>query len=159
MSNFDDFYGPRNFDGSRNKVIIIEEEEVECRSEKVRIVQQRLAILHELSKRIIEEQICDVETRIIIIQQHLSKINSYSNDISRKSGRAPGYDSNIASKASQIINSDGSLNTDDLGFSGSDIGSNYNTLGGSNWNDATSPQSVSNAENAAQEALRSSQSN
>jgi len=159
MASFDGFYGSSNYDGSHNKVVIIKKEVEVCHSEQVRIIQQRLAVIHETVKRIISEQICDVETQKIIIHQYSSMVDSYSGDLSRSTGRDVGYDSTIAGYYNQIVNSDGSLSSNDLGFGGQDVGSNYVTYGGSNWNSATSPNTVANAFISAQQGLRSSHQN
>jgi hypothetical protein len=69
--------------------------------------------------------------------------------LDRSSGRQPGFDRNIASKLGNIINPDGSLSNNDLGFNGSVIGQNSIAPSGSNWNASTSPASVSKARAAA----------
>lgn len=51
MSNFDDFNGIDNFDGSVSEQIIIEEETVTiCVSQSIDIVQQRLSVMTEIVK-------------------------------------------------------------------------------------------------------------
>jgi len=156
MGNFDGFYGSSNYDGSHNKVVIIKKKVEVCHPQKVEIIQQRMAVIHEMVKRIITEQICDVETQKIILHQYSSMTDSFSGDLSRQSGRDVGYDSNISGYYNQIVNDDGSLSTDDLGFCGQEVGSNYVTYGGDNWNSQSSPNSVSNAFNAGIAALKSS---
>jgi hypothetical protein len=69
--------------------------------------------------------------------------------LERSSGRQPGFDRNIASKFSDIFNSDGSLSNNDLGFLGSAIGQNVIAPSGSNWNSLSSPASVGQARAAA----------
>jgi len=156
MSGFDNFYGSNNYDGSRNTQTIIKTKEVVCHSESVEIIQQKLAIIQETVKRIITEQICDVETQTIILNQHQSSMSSFSKDLYRQSGKYVGYDYGVASRYGSIYNSDGSLSTSNLGFSGSSVGSQYVNVGGNNWNGQTSPNSVQNSLRAASQALSQS---
>jgi hypothetical protein len=51
MNGFDDFYGEGNFDGSRNERIFVQQDRIVCRTEEIKIVQQRLVILKEVAKR------------------------------------------------------------------------------------------------------------
>jgi len=80
---------------------------------------------------------------------------SFSHDIHHTSGKSVGYDQAIAGRYNDIMNSDGSLSSSDLGFSGSSIGNNYVAVQGWNWNDQTSPASVSSAFQAAKAAEES----
>lgn len=54
MDNFDNFHGSDNFDGSRNKQVIIKKDELVCHEQKVEIVQQKLTVLREMAKRCVE---------------------------------------------------------------------------------------------------------
>jgi hypothetical protein len=122
----------------------------------VRIIQQRLLVLQEMAKRIISEQICDVETQVIVFEQFHSSMSSFSDDLRRNSGRDVGYDHGISSHYDNIMNSDGSLSDNDLGFSGSDLGNQYVTPSGSNWNDQSSRSSVESAYQASHSAGKKS---
>jgi len=153
LDGFDNFNGQDNFSGSKNTKVVIKKDEVVCRTVKIEAVQQRLVVLQELMKRIITEQICEVETQVIVFEQFRGGSGSFDRDLRRYSGNEPGYDSSIISNNyGKLINSDGSLNDDDLGFSGSDVGQNQVTIGGNNWNDQTSPSSVNAARDQAKQA-------
>lgn len=153
LNGFDNFYGSDNFDGrSHFSQTIVEEKHLVCHTQQIEIIQQRLVVLQEMAKRIITEQICEVETQTIVFQQFHASFGHFSDDLRRHSGHQVGYDSNIASHYGNIVGSDGSLSSDDFGFSGSDVGSHTVTVGGSNWDDNTSPSSVDSAFNAASEA-------
>lgn len=164
MSNFDDFFGQDNFDSSFNEVTIIEQqEEIVCSSQEIQIVQQRLSVLLETAKRwystwlssgfaqcscdytifrVIIEQICEVEVQTVVIQQFQSVFSSFSNSVLRQSDSQVSFDQNISGKLSQLLGSDGSLSSNDLGFSGKNVGSNSVSVKGNNWNNDTSPASV-----------------
>jgi hypothetical protein len=152
MSHFDNFYGSGNFDGSRFQEVFVQDKQVVCHTQQVEIVQQRLAILREMVKRVITEQICEVEIQTIVLHQHLVGSGSFSHDIHHNSGRFPGYDRDISGRFGDLFNSDGSLSVNDLGFSGDSIGRHYVNVQGSNWNDSTSPNSVFRAFQAARSA-------
>ncbi|KAK0193779.1 hypothetical protein F5146DRAFT_399959 [Armillaria mellea] len=156
LSGFDDFNGVDNFSGSQSsQVVVVQEEQVVCQVQQIEIIQQKLVILQEMARRVITEQICEVEVQTIVLEQFSSSISSFGSDVLRQSGKQVGFDSNIASKISQLVNADGSLSTSDLGFSGHDVGSNTVVPAGSNWNDSTSPTSVQSALAAAQKAAGS----
>ncbi|KAF9477928.1 hypothetical protein BDN70DRAFT_880626 [Pholiota conissans] len=142
LSGFDNFYGSNDFYGSRNEQIIIVEQEQVCSVQEVVIIQQQLAIIQEFAKRIITQQICDVETQVIVLEQFHGNFRQFRNDVSRQSGRSIGYDHNVASMIGQLMNQDGSFNSHDFGFNGTDIGKNTVVPSGSNWNNSTSPQNV-----------------
>lgn len=157
LSGFDNFYGSNDYSGSSFSTTVIEEkEEIVCHTETIEIIQQRLLILQEMAKRIITEQICEVETQVIVLEQFHSSISSFSSDLLRKSGRSVGYDSGIASHYGDIQDSNGSLSSNDLGFSGHNLGQQYVAVGGSNWNSHSSPSSVGAAYSAALSAAGSS---
>ncbi|KAF8896372.1 hypothetical protein BD779DRAFT_1668175 [Infundibulicybe gibba] len=159
LQNFDDFNGAGNFCGSQNsQTVIVQEKQVVCHLQQIEIIQQRLVVLQEMAKKIITEQICEVETQTIVFQQFHSSMGMFSSDLQRKSGRQPGYDASIASHGQSLISADGSLNTTDLGFKGSDVGKNTIAPAGSNWNNATSPDSVQKALDAANSAANSTSS-
>ncbi|KAF9066122.1 hypothetical protein BDP27DRAFT_1205551, partial [Rhodocollybia butyracea] len=150
FSGFDSFYGVDNFSGVvTSQVVVAQEEEVVCQSVSIDIIQQRLLVLQEMARRIITEQICEVETQTVVFQQFISSSSLFSSDLLRTSGRHVGFDSNIVSFYGSLLESDGSLSTSDFGFSGSDAGQSLIVPSGNNWNDATSPSSVSNAFNTA----------
>ncbi|KAF5387518.1 hypothetical protein D9757_006597 [Collybiopsis confluens] len=156
LSGFDNFYGSENFSGEISSEVSVsveeQEEVVVCHSLSVEIIQQKLLVLQEMAKRIITEQICEVETQTIVFQQYISSSTHFVDDIMHTSHLSAGYDSSIASHYGDLVGSDGSLSTSDLGFSGSDVGQSYVVPSGSNWNPSTSPASVQSAFNAAQSA-------
>lgn len=159
LSGFDNFYGSDNFSGEISKQVVIEQEkEVVCHSESVEIIQQRLVVLQEMAKRIITEQICEVETQTIVFEQFHASLSSFGSDITRQSSRSAGYDSSISGHYNNIVNSDGSLSNNDLGFSGQSNGLNTVVPSGGNWNNATSPASVGAALNATRVARSSNNS-
>ncbi|KAK7056863.1 hypothetical protein VNI00_002580 [Paramarasmius palmivorus] len=153
LDNFDNFYGIDNFSGHIvEQKVVVKKEEVVCRSQQIEIIQQRLVVLQEMAKKIITEQICEVETQTIVFQQFIASSGHFRDDLHRVSGRRPGYDSAIVSHFGDLQSTDGSISTHDLGFSGSDVGQNTVIVGGNNWNDETSPDSVDSAFEAAQDA-------
>lgn len=154
LSNFDNFYGSDDFAHHNIKQTVVKQDsELVCHSETVTIIQQRLAVLQEMAKKIITEQICEVETQTIVFQQYYASLGGFSKDLTRSSGSGhyAGYDNNIASHYGDLYNSDGSLSNYDFGFSGSDIGSNY-YVPSSNWNQNSSPNSVGSAYQVSQAA-------
>jgi len=155
LDNFDSFYGADDFSHSHNynQVVVKQDSSLVCHSETITIVQQRLAVLQEMAKKIITEQICEVETQTIVFQQYYSSLGGFSHDLGRSSGRSAGYDNSVVSHYGDFYNSDGSLSNSDFGFNGSDIGSNYYVPTGSNWVDSSSPGSVGNAYQCAQGAI------
>ncbi|KAJ7035017.1 hypothetical protein C8F04DRAFT_1346343 [Mycena alexandri] len=158
LQGFDDFNGQGNFNGKNNgQKIVIQEVETKC--ETITIVQQKLAILQELAKRIITEQICDVQTQTIVLAQHNGALEVFRDDIQRKVvTKQVGFDQQIASKFSSIVNTDGSLSVDDAGFKGSDIGQNLVVPTGNDWDNSTSPALVQAAQAAANSANNSTSS-
>jgi hypothetical protein len=160
LQGFDDFNGQDNFDGRKNdQTIVIKEVQTKCETVKIELIQQKLVILQELAKRIITEQICDVQTQTIVLEQHNGALKVFRDDIQRKTvARQVGFDESIASKVNTIVNSDGSLSVNDAGFKGSDVGKNTVVPAGNNWNDATSPQQVQAALDAALSAINSTSS-
>jgi len=159
LNGFDDFYGSDNFRGSQRQQIIIEQDEqLVCHSQSIEIIQQRLLVLQEMAKRIISEQICEVETQTIVFEQFESSMSNFGHDIRRKSSNSVGYDRGISSHFGSIMNSDGSLSSNDLGFHGSDLGSQYVVPLGNNWNSDSSPAIVDAAFNATRQARGSSNS-
>ncbi|KAJ7240837.1 hypothetical protein B0H12DRAFT_49876 [Mycena haematopus] len=152
FSGFDNFYGSSDFAHHNFKQVVVDQgSDLVCHSEQVTIVQQRLAVLQEMAKKIITEQICEVETQTVVFQQYYASLGGFSGDLTRSSGRHAGYDSSIVSHFGDFYNSDGSLSTYDYGFSGSDIGSSY-YVPSSNWDQDSSPSSVGSAYQAAQGA-------
>ncbi|KAJ7250835.1 hypothetical protein B0H12DRAFT_1120050 [Mycena haematopus] len=153
LSGFDNFYGTSDFAHLHSSQTVVKQDsELVCHSEQVTIIQQRLAVLQEMAKKIITEQICEVETQTIVFQQYYASLGGFSHDLTRSSSsRHAGYDNSIASHIGDFYNSDGSLSTYDFGFSGSDVGSNY-YVPSSNWNQDSSPSSVGSAYQAAQAA-------
>lgn len=155
MSGFDNFYGSDNFDNSdfsSSSIKVVKQSELVCHSESITIIQQRLLVLQEMAKRIITEQVCDVETQTIVFEQFHSSMHGFSRDLRRFSGRDVGYDSHISSYYGSFYNSDGSLSTSDFGFSGSDLGNSYVVPSGNNWG-SNSQGSVNSAYSAARSAV------
>lgn len=156
LNGFDNFYGSDNFDNSHfseSSITEVKEKELVCHSQSVEIIQQRLLVIQEMAKRIISEQICEVETQTIVFEQFHSSLHGFSRDLRRASGRSVGYDSGISSHFSNFYNSDGSLSTDDWGFSGSDLGHSYVVPSGSNWSNSHSSSSVGSAYRSARSAV------
>ncbi|THV07252.1 hypothetical protein K435DRAFT_328346 [Dendrothele bispora CBS 962.96] len=153
LHGFDNFYGSDNFSGVVEEQVVVHEQEVVCHSQSVEIIQQRLLVLQEMAKKIITEQICEVETQTIVFQQFVASSSHFSSDLQHVSGHQVGYDSSIASHYGSLIGSDGSLTSNDLGFSGQDLGKNTVVVSGNNWNDQSSPASVQSAYSAAQNAI------
>jgi len=156
FGGFDNFYGSDNFDNSHfseSSITVVKEKEVVCHSESVVIIQQRLLVLQEMAKRIISEQICEVETQTVVFEQFHSSLHGFSRDLRRDSGRGVGYDSSIASHFSSFTNSDGSLSNNDFGFSGSNLGSSYVVPSGDNWDNSRSFASVASAYKSARSAV------
>ncbi|CAK5270230.1 unnamed protein product [Mycena citricolor] len=154
MDGFDNFYGSKDFSHQYYTPTYAkyDDSSYTCSSQSVHIVQQRLAVLQEMAKQIISEQICDCETQIIVFQQYYASLGGYAHDITRRSGRHVGYDKQIVSHYGSMYDSDGSLSTSDFGFNGSDVGSCYWVPSGSNWNDNTSYSSVGSAYQVSQVA-------
>ncbi|KAF8158111.1 hypothetical protein B0H34DRAFT_442184 [Crassisporium funariophilum] len=154
LSGFDNFYGSDNFIGSISSQTIVEQDqELVCHTESVEIIQQRLLVLQEMAKRIITEQICEVETQTVVFEQFHASLGLFSHDLRRTSGHHVGFDSSISNHFSDIVSSDSSLSANDFGFSGHDLGSNTVVVGGSNWDASTSPASVGAAYSAAHAAF------
>jgi len=157
LSGFDDFNGRNNFDGRNNEqIIVIQQQEVVCKRVQIEVIQQKLVILQEMAKRIITEQVCEVETQTIILEQFQSSMGRFGSDVSRKSGKQVGYDSNIANQISKIVDSNGQLSGDNLGFNGGDVGKNTVVPSGNNWNDNSGPAAVKGAKDAAKKASKAS---
>ena len=52
LQGFDDFKVVSNFDGSKNRqVVVVQEKQVVCKTQRVKIIQQQLVILREMAKR------------------------------------------------------------------------------------------------------------
>jgi len=156
LDYFDDFYGKDNFIGLEQSVTVVQDKEVVCRSVDVVIIQQQLAVIREYVKKIITQQICEVETQTVVFSQFQSHFSSFSDDIRRKSHRSVSFDDSIASRIGDIHDGSGELTGHDLGFHGSDIGGHSIVVSGGNWNDATSPSIVDSAFSASNSAAQSS---
>ncbi|KAG7086499.1 hypothetical protein E1B28_002452 [Marasmius oreades] len=152
LDNFDNFYGVGNFHHAVFDQVVVHEQEVVCHTQVIEVIQQRLVVLQEMAKRIITEQICEVETQTVVFSQFHASLGNFYSDLRRQSGKQVGFDDKIAGKFPDLVQSDGSLSTNDLGFTGSEVGSNTVVPAGSNWNDNTSPNSVDSAYFAAQSA-------
>ncbi|RDB25805.1 hypothetical protein Hypma_006537 [Hypsizygus marmoreus] len=156
LGNFDNFHGIDNFDGSHfSQVVVKQERELVCRTQRVEIIQQQLIILQEMAKRIVTEQICEVETQTIVFEQWHSGLHGFSRDLRRHTGHQVGFDRNIVKHFNSIINVDGSFNTHDFGFTGHDIGRETVVVSGHNWDDTRSRVTVEDAYRASRDAYRS----
>jgi len=144
LDGFDNFYGVDDFNGFNRVQTVVSDDQEVCHSVDIAIVQQRLAVLQEIAKRIITEQICEVETQTITFEQYYQSLGHFRGDLRRHSGHQVGYDRGISDHFGHIYNSDGSFCTDDWNFSGNDIGSQTVVIK-DNWNDQTSPSSVNYA--------------
>jgi len=152
LDGFDDFNGVDNFRGHNDvETVIIQETQVVCSSLPVRVIQQQLAILREVAKQILTTQICEVEVQTIVLQQFSSGFDDFSGDLLRHSGNQVGFDPNVAGLLNSLVNDNGSLNRNDFGFLGSQIGGSK-VVPNSNWNDESSPDSVQAALDAARKA-------
>ncbi|KAL0573695.1 hypothetical protein V5O48_008266 [Marasmius crinis-equi] len=152
LDNFDNFYGADNFAHARFDQVVVKEHQVVCHTQVIEVIQQRLVVLQEMAKRIITEQICEVETQTIVFSQFHASLGTFHDDLRRHSSHQVGFDSGIVGHYGGIVQSDGSLSTNDLGFTGADVGKNTVVAAGNNWVDGTSPKSVDNAYFAAQGA-------
>ncbi|KAF9491853.1 hypothetical protein BDN71DRAFT_1452311 [Pleurotus eryngii] len=85
-----------------------------------------------MAKRIITEQICEVETQTIIFQQFHASFGSFNDDLRRVSGHCVGFDSSIADRFSKLVDGGGSISTHDFGFLGLDVGKHTVVIGGHN---------------------------
>jgi hypothetical protein len=57
LTDFDNFYGRDNFDGSHSsQVIVKQEQQVVCHSQKIEIIQQQLVVLQEMAKKYVNCQ-------------------------------------------------------------------------------------------------------
>lgn len=92
--------------------------------------------------RVISQQICDVETQVIVFEQFRGGLRNFRSDLRRQSGHNVGFDSNIALLALQLFNQDGTFNNKDFGFKGTDVGKNLRVPSGNNWDDSKSPKSI-----------------
>ncbi|KAJ7066930.1 hypothetical protein C8F01DRAFT_651541 [Mycena amicta] len=145
-SNFDNFYGVNDFNGhSRHQTVIEQSPELVCHSQQVTIIQQRLAVLSEMARRVVTELSCEVETQTIVFEQYYQSLGHFHDDLRRHSGYQVGYDQGITSHFEHFYNPDGSLCTDDWGFSGSDIGSQTVVVSQNNWVEPGSRRSVEDA--------------
>jgi hypothetical protein len=74
LSNFDNFFGSNDFSNNNFEQIIIEEEsQVVCETQSVGSIQQRLAIVGEVIREILTEQICEVESQVIVFEQFYAR--------------------------------------------------------------------------------------
>ncbi|KAF8064089.1 hypothetical protein FPV67DRAFT_1782442 [Lyophyllum atratum] len=138
LNNFDNFYGADNFDGSHfSQVVVKQEKEL------------------EMAKRIITEQICEVETQTIVFEQWHSGLHGFSRDLRRHTGHQVGYDRNVVRHFGEIVNVDGSFNTHDFGFTGHDLGRETVVVGGHNWEDSRSRTTVEDAYRSSRDAYNS----
>ena len=105
------------------------------------------------SIRIITETICEVETQTIVFEQWHASLGGFSQDLRRLSGKQVGYDQNIASQHNSLLDTNGTVTTNNLGFSGRDLGNNTVLVNGHNWDNNSSFVSVGAAYRAARDAV------
>jgi len=156
LSGFENFFGPGNFNGNKNQQTVIQQKTVQCQQQDITLVQQRLTVLRELVKKVVVQQVCEVEVQTTVLTQLKSGIESFTQDVRHVTTRQVSFDESIASMVSQIQDSLGNLSGHDLGFSGSDVGNSSVVATGSNWNDQTSPASVGAVYNASMAASKES---
>ncbi|KIM39865.1 hypothetical protein M413DRAFT_446788 [Hebeloma cylindrosporum] len=142
LAGFDDFFGIGNFDGFRNDRVLLVGQQHVCQRQRVSIIQQQLAIIQEVAKQVISQQICDVETQIVVFEQFRGGLRNFRSDLRRQSGHNVGFDASIAILALQLFNQDGTFSNKDFGFRGIDVGKNLRVPSGNNWDDSRSPQSI-----------------
>jgi len=145
LNGFDDFFGVDNFIGIKNQIIILPGHQFFCKSSNIHHIQQQLFIFQELIKKLILEEICEVEVQIIILQQFTGGFDIFFNDLNRFGGKSPGFGKEIAKFGPQLFDFDGKFKIQDFGFSGKDIGKNIIIIINDNWDDDRSPQSAKNA--------------
>jgi len=131
LSGFDDFYGVDNFSSSENVQTIVSQSELVCTSVDITVIQQQIAVLVENAKRVILQEICQVETQTVVVSQVQAVFSSFSESVRQVSSVHASYDSQIAGYIGDFVSSDGSLYTGGWGFSGSEIGGNSVIVGGS----------------------------
>ncbi|KAJ7196048.1 hypothetical protein GGX14DRAFT_673717 [Mycena pura] len=164
LQGFDSFYGSDDFAHLHNfhTTVVKQDSELVCHSEQVVIRPVTdlstgnlsvVIIQQEMAKKIITEQICEVEilAQTVVFQQYLLCVARRLQPRPDAQLRAQRRDNEIVPHYGDMYNSGGSLSTYDYGFSGSDIGSNY-YVPTCNWDDSTSPSSVSSAYQASQAA-------
>jgi hypothetical protein len=145
LNGFDDFFGADNFIGIKNQIIVLQDQQFFCKSSNIGHIQQQLFIFQELIKKLILEEICEVEVQIIILQQFTGGFDVFFNDLNRFGGKTPGFDKEIAKFGPQLFDLDGKFKIQDFGFKGHDIGKNIIIIIGDNWNKDFSPKSVKSA--------------
>jgi len=153
LSGFDNFFGEDNFSSSLNVQTVEQQNVLVCHTQEIEVIQQQLAILIENAKRIVTQQICEVETQTIVLSQVQAQISSFSEDVRHVSSRHASFDSSVAGHISNLFDESGNLNNNNFGFSGSDIGSHSVVFAGTNWNPTLSPASVSQAFSDSQSAF------
>lgn len=145
LNGFDNFFGQGNFHGGLNQHLLVQQQV--CQVSPVNIVQQHLAIVAEYAKQIILTQSCEVEAQTLLFTQWLAGLTSWGNDLRRINGIVPTFDSSIANQIVNVVKVDPitqiqSINTNDFGFFGSQIGGHAVTVLGHNWVNEHSPQNV-----------------
>jgi hypothetical protein len=146
LNGFDDFFGVDNFIGIKNQIIILPgHEQFFCKSSNVGHIQQQLFIFQELIKKLILEEICEVEVQIILLQQFTGGFDIFFNDLNRFGGKNPGFDKEIAKFGPQLFDFDGKFKIQDFGFKGHDIGKNIIIINGGNFKSDISPPSIKSA--------------
>ncbi|EJD40986.1 hypothetical protein AURDEDRAFT_153407 [Auricularia subglabra TFB-10046 SS5] len=156
LNLFDNFFGVGNFDGRFNDLQFLLDQSqqiqiLQCSVVDINFVQQNLAILIEAMKQLLLTQICDVESQIILASQFGSRWSGFIDDLRHISGRNVGFDSFVSSQLQAVIASLGGSHVD-LGFSGSNIGSQLQFVS-SNFNEGFPLSRLHSAWSASQLAL------
>jgi len=158
LAGFENFFGPGNFNGNQNQKTIIQKKTVQCQQQDVTLIQQRLTVLREMVKKVVIQQVCEVEVQTTVLEQFKSGVESFTQDVRHVTTRQISFDESITTLFSQIQDSLGNLSDHDLGFQGSNVGNSSVIATGSNWNDQTSPASLGAVYNATVKASKKSNS-
>ena len=144
LNGFDDFFGVDNVFGLKNQQFFLQDQ-LFCAAQPIHLVQQQLLIVQELAKKMILEQICEVEAQAFLIQQLTGGFDVFANDLLLFNGRKAGFDKNIVQFAPQLFDVNGAFAVKDFGFNGHNLGQNLLFVGGSNFVDGHSQVSVKSA--------------
>jgi hypothetical protein len=158
LNGFDQFLGAGNFYGGFNQVIVVQEQIV-CDAVDIIVIQQKLAVILEVAKQFLIEEVCDVQAQIIIFQQFFGRAQDFGRGLRQRAGGPPGYDKAVAGLIGNIVGQDGSRQRNNLGFNGWDIGKQQVRLGRGldGWDNQSSPAQARAALEAARRAHQDKQ--
>jgi len=153
LDDFDSFYGYQDFGGVGQETVsqfssVVQEEELECHSTSITIIQQQLAVIREYVKKLISVQICEVEVQTIVVTQFRYGLYGFDQDIRHRSGRRVGFDNSIARRIGDLHDETSDISSENMNFSGYAVGDDMVWPCGGNWDSDTSPSSVDAAYNA-----------